>query len=604
MNIPLKIGLCLSMIILSSVVKAQANFETEYNRLKSKIESELNQPPASNNDLDLYLSWMVIKAKDRDECEKLSYKAGKDGNPYWERKFFELSDEADNSGEDTKLSAMFKLMHIDDRFGNPEGWAQTCYRAGPHVGQRIYNSAVGNGYITDDIRERARCMMRYATNDLEANWLYANHDAFLGHYDNEGLQVGPEGDFSSTCMRRGEFTTTNQGDPFQPADKAMKMVDEVREICKFYGLDPEFNDATDLMVQYIKEKKVLCLIPEEGHQWYMDLAQEYELDKAKEYMEGFYATIKGRIEKEKDGEKQPVPNAEVRFLAPDDNRTWTVQSDQDGNYRIEDVILHKSCSPFILSARGEGCDKEEEVQGPLEEPDKSFELEKNLVLDCEDKGFSGTISMYETMGAGEDQSLLAALTPGGEYNISKNWIIDLSFIPVEMNSKLLNYKIERATLMSFSDEYAQTMFRMEREGRRIEGRARESAEANGRSLSAAECDLRLIIDTVSGKYWLKGEINVGGIEIKGTDEVDIKVKPINKEIDEEAEGTTGIDEEIEITGTFTTVNPGDLPEDMKGTKDLFKDLPEEFREFMEDLGGAQTILMSWDLKRRNNHDNF
>jgi hypothetical protein len=315
-------------------------------------------------------------------------------------------------------------------------------------------------------------------------------------------------------------------------------------------------------------------------------------------MEGFYATINGKIEKEKDGEKQPVPNAEVRFLAPDDNRTWTTRTDEAGNYRIEDVILHKSCSPFILSAEGEGCNKEEEVQGPLEEPDKSYELEKNLLLECEDGGFSGTISMYETMGAGEDQSLLAALTPGGEYNISKNWIIDLSFKPVGTTSKLLNYKVERATLMSFSDEYAQTMFRMEREGRRIEGRARETAEARGRSLSAAECDLRLIVDTVNGKYWLKGEINVEGIEIKGTDEVDIKVKPVNKEVDEDAEGTTGIDEEIEISGTFTTVNPGNLPEELKGTKDLLKDLPEEFREFMEDLGGAQTILMSWDLRKK------
>ena len=206
------------------------------------------------------------------------------------------------------------------------------------------------------------------------------------------------------------------------------------------------------------------------------------------------------------------------------------------------------------------------------------------------------------MEAGEDQSLLAALTPGGEYNISKNWIIGLSFKPVNKTSKLLNFKVARATLMSFSDEYAQTMFRMEREGRRIEGRARETAEANGRSLSAAECDLRLIIDTVSGKYWVKGEIHVEGIEIKGTDEVDIKVKPINTEIDEEAEGTTGIDEEIEISGTFTTVRPGDLPEELMGTKDLFKDVPEEFREFLEDLGGAQTMLVSWNLRRRIDHE--
>jgi hypothetical protein len=203
------------------------------------------------------------------------------------------------------------------------------------------------------------------------------------------------------------------------------------------------------------------------------------------------------------------------------------------------------------------------------------------------------------MAAGEDQSLLAALTPGGEYNISKNWIIALSFKPVEKSSKLLIYKVEKATLMDFSDEYAQTMFRLEREGRRIEGRARETAEARGRTLSAAECDLRLIIDTVSSKYWLKGEIKVEGIEIKGTEEMDIKVKPVNKEIDEEAEGTTGIDEEVEISGTFTAVNPGRLPEELKGTKDLLKDVPEEFREFLEDLGGAQTILISWNLRKKS-----
>jgi len=585
----------LTVFSLSSF--AQEDYEAAYNRLKAKIESELRQPPASNNDLNLYLSWMVIKAKDRDECEKLSYKAGREGNPYWERKFFDLSDEADNSGEDTKTDAMFKLMRLDDRSGNPGGYQQACYAAGPNVGERIYTTAIDNGYITDDIRERARCMMRYATNDLEANWLYSNHESFLGHYDPDGLQVMPEGDWSITCMRRGEFTTTSQGDPLPPADNAMKMVQPVRDICKFYGLDPEFNDATDLMVQYLKEKKVLCLMPEEGHQWYMDLAQQYELDRAKEYMEGFYATIKGKIEKNKDGEIKPVPNAEVKFLAPDDNRTWTTNSDQDGYYRIEGVILHKSCSPFILSAEGEGCDKEEEVQGPLEEPDKNYELERNLVLDCEESGFSGTISMYETMGAGENQSLLAALTPGGEYNVSKNWIINLSFIPQETTSELLNYKVERATLMSFSDELAQTMFRMEREGRRIEGRARETAEAGGRSLSPSECDLRLVIDPLSGKYWISGEINVEGIEIKGTDEVDIKVKPINEEIDEGAEGTTGIDEEIEISGTFTTVRPGDIPEELNGTKDLLKEVPEEFREFLEDMGGAQTLLISWYLKR-------
>ena len=38
----------------------------------------------------------------------------------------------------------------------------------------------------------------------------------------------------------------------------------------------------------------------------------------------------------------------------------------------------------------------------------------------------------------------------------------------------------------------------------LKGGQVETAEAGGRSLSAAECDLRLIIDTVSGQYWVKG----------------------------------------------------------------------------------------------------
>ncbi len=50
-------------IFFSALTAAQENFETAYNRLKTKIESELRQPPASNNDLSLYLSWMVIKAR-------------------------------------------------------------------------------------------------------------------------------------------------------------------------------------------------------------------------------------------------------------------------------------------------------------------------------------------------------------------------------------------------------------------------------------------------------------------------------------------------------------------------------------------------------------
>jgi len=392
-----KILLCIIGLCALLSVTAQESYEAIYNRLKSKIESELNQPPASTNELEIYLSWMEIKAKDRNEAEKLSSQAGKEGNPYWERKFFELSDEADNSGESTKMDAMFKLMRIDDRNGKPQGWSQACYGAGPYVGEKIYGKAIEYGYITEDIKERARCMMRYATNDLEANWLYRNHESFLGHYDAEGFQVMPTGDWSITCMRRGEFTTTQQGDPLPMADMAMEMIQEVRDISEFYHLDPEFDDATDLMGQYLKEKKVLCLMPpNEGHKWYTDLAKQYELDKAKEHMDGFYANIKGKIEKEENGVRKPVSNAEVEFEAQKDQRTWTTKSDQNGNYKIEGVILHKSCGPFIISARGDGCYIQEEVSGPLEEPDKNYELEKNLLLQCGVEGYTGTITVTKS----------------------------------------------------------------------------------------------------------------------------------------------------------------------------------------------------------------
>lgn len=400
MNRPYRVIILIAAISIIGVselkVSSQENYEAAYKRLKTKIESELRQPPASNNDLDLYLSWMAVKARDRDEAEKLSFQAGRSGNPYWEKQFFELSDMADNSGEDTKSDAMFKLMRSVDRSGNPAGYQQACYAAGPYVGQRIYISAIENGYTTIDIRERARCMMRYATNDIEAKWLYSNHESFLGHYDSQGFQVMPSGDWSADCMRRGEFTTTNQGDPVAPADDAMEMIQKVRDICKFYDLTPEYDDATDLMVQYLKEKEVLCLKPSsEGHQWYIDLAQKYELEKAKEHMDGFYATIKGRVEKENNGIRQPVAGAEIEFEASKDQKIWTAKTDNSGNYKIEGVILHKNCGPFLLTARGDGCYKMEEVPGPLEEPDKSFELEKNVLLECGVEGYTGTITVIK-----------------------------------------------------------------------------------------------------------------------------------------------------------------------------------------------------------------
>ncbi|MBE0674005.1 MAG: hypothetical protein IH591_05035 [Bacteroidales bacterium] len=388
---------------------AQENFEALYNLLKAKIEKEEAEPRWPDiNQVEAYVKWMGIKAADRDNARAISLRANQAGNPYWEQKFINLALDAQHSGELSIWQGVLKLMrgYWQNR---RESWSHCVYVSGPNVGQTLYNSAVANGFSTEDIVERARCLMRQATNDLEANWLYTNHESFLGHYDSDGFQVMPEGDWDADCMRRGEFTTTSQGEPLMPADKAMEWIQEVRVICEFYHLNLEFEDATDLMVQYLKEKEVLCLKPpHEGHQWYIDLAKQYELDKAKEHMDGFYATIKGKVEIEKNGIRKPVADAEVEFEAPKDQKVWTAKTDNSGNYKIEGVILHKNCGPFILTARGDGCFKLLDVPGPLEEPDKSFELEKNLLLECGVEGYSGRITVVKswnyTEGDGKSSS--------------------------------------------------------------------------------------------------------------------------------------------------------------------------------------------------------
>jgi hypothetical protein len=211
--------------------------------------------------------------------------------------------------------------------------------------------------------------------------------------------------------------------------------------------------------------------------------------------------------------------------------------------------------------------------------------------------WEGTISMSESMKAGEGESLISALTPGGEYDLSKNWVIRVAFKPTASYDINGTYAVEKAELLEFKDQLDQTMFRMEREGRRIEGKSKEIAKTKGRSLSTAECDLQLAVDPEKGTYFLTGSDSVKGIAKGGEDEVEINVKPINKRIDEDAEGTAGIDEEIEISGTFTP-DSGRVPEELKGSKDLLADVPEEMEKFIEAMGGKQAMVLEWNLKRK------
>ncbi len=241
------------------------------------------------------------------------------------------------------------------------------------------------------------------------------------------------------------------------------------------------------------------------------------------------------------------------------------------------------------------CEIRYESVIPLSETKKG-----SMLLQIENQcGWEGTLTMTETMEAGEKESLLAALTPGGKYDISKNWGVRFKLKREADAGGRFRYAADEARLLSFKETLEATLFMMEREGRRIEATSKEGATSRGRSLSKGECDLDFIVDTNKGTYRLWGEIDVRGISIQGRDEIEIKVRPVDEAHGEDPGGTTGIDESVEIAGTFDkSKTPGGVPEELKGRKDLMQEVPAGFREFLEDLGGKQKYVMTWELKRK------
>lgn len=293
-------------------------------------------------------------------------------------------------------------------------------------------------------------------------------------------------------------------------------------------------------------------------------------------------------ETDPDGGTYPASGREIEL---------NIEGLADGSVSPSDKVSTDDNGEAKLIYRAGREDRKIKVTGTFTPTGYPEKVKGEAEIEVREPHWEGLISMTESMQAGEKESLLAALTPGGEYDISKNWKVKVTFKPVESATGFLSYTVEKAVLLSFNETTEQTMFRMEREGRVIEGQSSQKAEDKGRTLSSSECDLRLIIDTKSGKYWLKGEIEVDDIDITGKDEMDIKVKPVNQDIDEDADGTTGIDEHLDVAGAFKPAADGSLPAELNGKKDFMQEVPEEFREFMEDLGGNQKIILRWSIRR-------
>jgi hypothetical protein len=280
------------------------------------------------------------------------------------------------------------------------------------------------------------------------------------------------------------------------------------------------------------------------------------------------------------------PKARVFTISPSEVRTSsTVQiyyKPPDGEDNSDIITIYNSCDIYSTNVV------------PLNQTAIG-----SMLLEVENQcGWEGTITKRETMEAGEKESILAALTPGGEYDISKNWKIQLKLKRTGDQPNSVLFEIDQARLENFQDEMDATLTKMEREGRKIESKTSEAASAGGRNLSESECRLRLSIDKEKRSYWMSGKINVQGIQIRGKDEMDIKVNPVDAEIDEDADGTTGIEEEIDVSGSFKPEGFENIPEEIKGSKDFMKELPPEFKKLMEDLGGKQSNILRWDFRRK------
>jgi hypothetical protein len=374
---------------------SQKDWAAEYNRLEQRISKNFDEPEGEPNQLEPYIRWMGIKAKDRDEVKalleevnRLSYLNPQDKDlEQWTQKFFYLLEQAQGSGINTVNGACLKFMYVrDPQFPKIADWKVVIWRL-QQFGRVIYTKAQETDFVSSMIKARAKCMINFSIRDVEGSpygWgVYRDREGLFGYMDGEGVINIPDRDFETDCERRGEFTLTSKGEPFQPTDIGLDMIERVREEAKWWQLAGEYSDATDLMNEFFEDS--MCKnppnTPGQGHKnFYGKQALKHHLQKSMDYNEGFYGTLYGKVEKETSEGRTPAGYATVKVTDPHDGKTWEAEADSEGHYEIKDVILHKDCSPFTITAAS-GQDKViDQYDGPLEKPDRSYRYEKNLLI--------------------------------------------------------------------------------------------------------------------------------------------------------------------------------------------------------------------------------
>lgn len=387
-------------------ILGQNDWAAEHQRLKALIDEHYHDPPAGS-DFDVYLQWIQTKAQHRNQVQAVLdeinalYMQNPDNDYYnqWVQNFYKLLVHTNNSGRSTVEDAAMKFIRF--RNNKCEGWEST-YRRVNKYGRKLYTTANSCAFDTYYVRERSRCLINYSIGDLESSCtgggLYGDRDLRHGYMDEDGYMQLPDRDFSVECERRGEFERFSEGNPQQTIDWAITEIDKLRDECDWWEFTGEKQDATDLLNEYYED--ALCKQPPHkykmGHKYFLDLAKETEeMETSEEYNEGFYGTLYGKVEVREDGQLKPAPYAKV--YVDDFERKWNTTANANGEYEIQDIILHKECSPFHISAEYEDDWEYDTYEGPLEEPDKSYRHKKDLVIrSTRQYTWSGTITLHCT----------------------------------------------------------------------------------------------------------------------------------------------------------------------------------------------------------------
>jgi hypothetical protein len=364
-------------------ITAATDFRAEFDRLDKKVKTEQNEPRGNiRDDVGPYVHWMEVKARDRDQAQALAVQAG-ERNPYYRDLFTELVGDAQISGNITVKYGAEALLQFDETYD--QYWT-ICYRLERH-GKPLWEATVANKFDREIIRDRVRRMMRFSINNLENRWLWCCEGG-QSVAEKEGHYI--QGDFDMVYLPRSAFVKGSKTalDICPYVDEWLAEVEKcVRKPCEFFGLIGIYDtEATPMMEEYLED--TLCLRKDLGHKHYLDLAKQYKLRNAQEYIEGFYAKLKGTVWLEEADGRKPAKGAKVTVTDPKDNTTWTAVADAEGKYEIKDGLLHNHkgkdeedrCPQFKISAEHQGDRVDDTYQGPLREPNRSAEHVKDLVI--------------------------------------------------------------------------------------------------------------------------------------------------------------------------------------------------------------------------------